>query len=96
MSVLESMSAGLPALVADAPESAASKLALDGFTFPAGDAATLAAKIDALIENPAQLDMASELYRERARQFDFDGSVEKLVELYRAVIDLAGLPSKTG
>jgi glycosyltransferase involved in cell wall biosynthesis len=96
MSVLESMSAGLPALVADAPESAASKLALDDFTFPAGDAAALAAKIDALIENPAQLDAAREPYRERARQFDFDASVEKLVELYHAVIDQAGLPRKTG
>ncbi len=96
MSVLESMSAGLPALVADAPESAASKLALDDFTFPAGDAAALAAKIDALIENPVRLDAVRELYRERARQFDFDASVEKLVELYRKVIDGAGSQRKTG
>ena len=96
MSVLESMSAGLPALIADAPESAASKLALDDFTFPAGDAGALAAKIDALIENPAQLDAARELYRERARQFDFDASVGKLVELYRTVIDGAGSQRKAG
>ena len=96
MSVLESMSSGLPALIADAPESAASKLALDDFTFPAGDAAALAAKIDALIETPARLDVARELYRARARQFDFDASVEKLVELYRKVIDGAGSQRKTG
>jgi 1,2-diacylglycerol 3-alpha-glucosyltransferase len=96
MSVLESMSAGVPALIADAPESAASKLALDGFTFPTGDAATLAAKIDALIENPARLDAASELSRERARLFDFDASVAKLVGLYRTVIDAAGTQRKTG
>lgn len=96
MSVLESMSAGLPALVADAPESAASKLALDDFTFPAGDAAALAAKIDVLIENPTQLDRARELYRERARQFDFDASVGKLVELYRTVIDQAGSQRQAG
>jgi 1,2-diacylglycerol 3-alpha-glucosyltransferase len=95
MSVLEAMSAGLPALIADAPESAASKLALDDFTFPAGDAATLAAKIDALIENPARLDAARQLYRERARQFDFDASVAKLVALYRTVIDAAASPLKT-
>jgi 1,2-diacylglycerol 3-alpha-glucosyltransferase len=87
MSVLESMSAGLPGLVADAPESAASKLALEDFTFPAGDAATLAAKMDALIENPAELDLAGQLCRERARAFDFDASVGKLVGLYRSVID---------
>jgi 1,2-diacylglycerol 3-alpha-glucosyltransferase len=96
MSVLESMSAGLPALIADAPESAASKLAIDDFTFPAGDAAALAAKIDALIENPAQLDAARELYREQARQFDFDASVGKLVELYRTVIDRTESQRQTG
>jgi 1,2-diacylglycerol 3-alpha-glucosyltransferase len=96
MSVLESMSAGVPALIANAPQSAASKLALDDFSFPAGDAATLAAKIDALIENPAKLEAAGQLYRERARQFDLDASVAKLVGLYRTVID--GVPSqrKTG
>jgi 1,2-diacylglycerol 3-alpha-glucosyltransferase len=96
MSVLESMSAGVPALIADAPQSAASKLALDGFSFPAGDAATLAAKIDALIENPARLDAARGLYRERARQFDFDASVNKLVELYRSVIDGQPLERRAG
>jgi 1,2-diacylglycerol 3-alpha-glucosyltransferase len=96
MSVLESMSAGVPALVANAPQSAASKLALDGFTFPAGDAATLAAKIDALIEDPARLELAGQLYRERARQFDLDASVAKLVGLYRTVIDGAASERKTG
>src|SRR5208282_3716716 len=80
MSVLESMSAGLPALIANAPESAASKLALsEDFTFPAGNAPALAAKIDALIDNPSKLAAARELYRERAHQFDFEASVEKLV-----------------
>ena len=96
MAVLESMSAGVPALIADAPESAASKLALDGFTFPAGDAATLAAKIDTLIENPAKLAAARLLYRERARQFDFDASVARLVGLYRTVIDGAAPQRRTG
>jgi 1,2-diacylglycerol 3-alpha-glucosyltransferase len=90
MSVLESMSAGLPALIANAPESAASKLALnEDFTFPAGDATALAAKLDALIDNPAKLEAARDLYRERARHFDFSASIEKLVELYRSVIAAA-------
>lgn len=96
MSVLESMSAGVPALIADAPQSAASKFALDDFTFPAGDAATLAAKIDALIEDPARLEVASQLYRERARLFDLDASVAKMVGLYRTVIDGAAAPRKAG
>jgi glycosyltransferase involved in cell wall biosynthesis len=96
ISVLESMSAGVPALIADAPESAASRLALEGFTFPAGDAATLAAKIDALIENPARLDAARQINRERARQFDLDASVAKVVGLYRTVIERAALQRNTG
>jgi glycosyltransferase involved in cell wall biosynthesis len=96
MSVLESMSAGLPALIANAPESAASKLALnEDFTFPAGDATALAAKIDALIDNPAKLEAARDLYRERARHFDFNASIEKLVELYRSVIAAAGSQRKS-
>jgi glycosyltransferase involved in cell wall biosynthesis len=96
MAVLEAMSAGLPALIANASESAASELALPDFSFPAGDAAALAAKIDALIENPARLDAASQLYRERARQFDLDASVAKLAQLYRTVIDGRASEHETG
>ena len=96
MSVLESMSAGLPALIADAPESAASAFALnDDFVFPAGNAAALARKIDALIESPSKLAMARNLYRERAHQFDFNASVAKLVELYRSVIHEAAAQRQT-
>ena len=88
MSVLEAMSAGLPSLIADAPESAASAFALNqDWSFPDGDAATLSAKIDALIEDRSKLDAAREPYRERAHQFDFDASVEKVVGVYRTVIE---------
>jgi glycosyltransferase involved in cell wall biosynthesis len=87
MAVLEAMSARLPALIADAPESAASRFALnDDFRFPAGDAAALSAKIDALIEDRTKLEAAREAYHERAAQFDFDASVEKMVEVYRSAI----------
>jgi len=87
MSVLEAMSAGLPSLIANAPESAASSFALnDDFSFPAGDAATLSAKIDALIEDRAKLEAAREPYRQRAHQFDFSASVDKMVNVYRTVI----------
>jgi glycosyltransferase involved in cell wall biosynthesis len=55
----------------------------------------LAAKIDALIEDPAKLAASRELYRERAHQFDFNASVAKLVELYRSVIDAAASRRKT-
>jgi 1,2-diacylglycerol 3-alpha-glucosyltransferase len=87
MSVLEAMSAGLPALIANAPESAASSFALnDDFSFPAGDAVALSAKIDALIDDRAKLDAAREPYRQRAHQFDFNASVDKMVDVYRKVI----------
>jgi glycosyltransferase involved in cell wall biosynthesis len=95
MSVLESMSAGLPAIIAQAPESAASAFALnDDFKYAAGDVATLTAKIDALIENPEKLEAAREPYRQRARQFDFEASVGRMVEIYRSVVGEArALPS---
>jgi glycosyltransferase involved in cell wall biosynthesis len=88
MAVLEAMSAGLPSIVAQAPESAASRFALnDDFKFPAGDAGALAEKIDALIEAPHKLEAARPAYRERARQFDFGASVDKLVDVYRDLVD---------
>jgi 1,2-diacylglycerol 3-alpha-glucosyltransferase len=87
MSVLEAMSVGLPALIADAPESAASGFALnEDFRFPDGDAAALSAKIDALVDDRGKLASAREPYRARAREFDFDTSVEKMVQAYRTVI----------
>jgi glycosyltransferase involved in cell wall biosynthesis len=94
MAVLEAMSAGLPTLVANAPESAASHFALnDDFSFPAGDAAALSAKIDALIEDRAKLESSREPYRARARMFDFDASVDKMVSVYRSVLEHVGLKS---
>jgi len=88
MAVLEAMSAGLPALISDAPESAASAFALnDDFRFAAGDALALSRKIDALIDDPAKLEAARGEYRKRAHAFDFDASVRKLVEVYRWAIE---------
>jgi glycosyltransferase involved in cell wall biosynthesis len=88
MAVLEAMSAGLPPLIADAPESAAAAFALNpDFLFPAGDALALSRKIDALIEDPAKLEAARAAYRERAHAFDFDAGVRKLVDVYRWAIE---------
>jgi len=90
MSVLESMSAGLPAIIADAKESAASAFALsDDFRFPAGDVEALRARIDGLIEDPVKLEAAREPYRLRAQQFDFNASVGKMIDIYRSVVDAA-------
>jgi len=86
IAVLEALAAGLPALVADAPESAASELALGApFLFPAGDVAALAARIDELIESPGALAQARALALQRARARDFVSSVEQMASIYRAV-----------
>jgi len=91
IAVLEAMSAGLPVLIGAGSESAASELALgDAFRFPVGDAAALAAKIDALIEQPQVLARARLAYRAAAAQFDFEANVAKLVALYRTVLERSG------
>jgi 1,2-diacylglycerol 3-alpha-glucosyltransferase len=88
IAVIEAMGTGLPALVAESRESASSELAInDDFRFPAGDTATLTAKVDALIENPARLDAARLEVHELAKGLRLERSVEKIVEAYRFVID---------
>jgi 1,2-diacylglycerol 3-alpha-glucosyltransferase len=87
IAVLEALSMGLPAIVADSSESAASELALgERFRFPAGDAGALAEKIDALIERPKLLFSAREAARQRVLELSFDGGVERLVGVYRRVV----------
>lgn len=90
LAVLEAMSAGLPVLVAQAPESAASELVpSDDFRFPAGDAAALARRIDAFVERPGLLREARAMHGAAMAPIPFDESVERLVEVYRSVITAA-------
>jgi glycosyltransferase involved in cell wall biosynthesis len=89
IAVLEAMSKGLPVLVAQSDESAASEFALsDEFRFPAGDAAALAAKLDALIDHPGRLAAAREQYRTVARALDFADSIAALVSIYWSVLGI--------
>ncbi len=89
IAVLEAMSKALPVVVAQSSESAASELApSDDFRFPAGDAAALATRIDALVENPDRLVAAGKKYRSAARALDFKNSVEQIVSVYRNVLGL--------
>ncbi len=87
MAVLEALSVGLPAVVAQSPQSAASAFALDpDFQFPAGDAAALAERIDQLIEHPERLARARERSMALARRFDFGAGVAALADLYRSLV----------
>lgn len=83
IAVLEALGSGVPALVADAPESAAKHLALGPeLLFPPGDADALAAKIDALVESPSMLASARERALGVARAHDFQTSLAGLVSIY--------------
>lgn len=87
MVVLEALACGLPALVADAAESAAAQFALGPeFLFAPGDAHDLAARLDFLIEHPASLAAARGRALARARAYDFDTQVERLEDVYRFAI----------
>jgi len=84
MAVLEAMGCGTPALVADGPQSAARRLAVSpDFLFRAGDAADLARRLDALLEEPGRLAAARARCLELAGERGIEGSVRQLEALYR-------------
>jgi glycosyltransferase involved in cell wall biosynthesis len=86
MAVLEALGTGLPALVADAPLSAAGRLAIsDAFRFPSGDADALAARIDGLVDHPERLEEARRASLEVASGLGLAASVERLEAVYRRV-----------
>lgn len=86
MAVLEALGSGLPALVADAPLSAAARLAVgDDLRFPPGDANTLAARLDRLVEQPAVLAAARAAGLAAAEGLRLSASIEKLEAIYQRV-----------
>lgn len=87
MSVLDSMSVGLPTIIAESSESAASRFALDDrFAFPAGDSAVLAQRIDMWIDNVEALHAARQSTRDFAHQFEFTKNADKLSGIYRDLV----------
>jgi glycosyltransferase involved in cell wall biosynthesis len=91
MSVLEAMACGLPCLIARSPLSATSQFALsDSFLFEAGSREDLTRRIDEWIDHPEGLERARAGYRDAARRYRVEASVEKLVDVYRRVV--AGRP----
>ncbi|HSQ00570.1 MAG TPA: glycosyltransferase [Candidatus Dormibacteraeota bacterium] len=87
MAVIDAMAAGLPVLVADAPDSASRAFASGPeFRFRPGDVNDLAARIDALLDNPTLLATGARRSLERAAQHDFQRSARSLENLYEAVL----------
>ncbi len=86
MALLEALGTGLPTLVAEAPRSAASTLAIGTeFCFPSGDSAQLAGKIDQLVEHPEQLARARQASLAAAARLRLETSVAKLETIYQQV-----------
>src|SRR5215470_2865801 len=87
MAVLEAMAAGLPLLVADAPDSAARGFAAGPeFRFRPGDADDLAAHLDRLLDSPALLLEGSRRSLEHAAQHDFQRAAHELERVYESVV----------
>ena len=87
MAVLEAMHAGVPALIADGPETASAELALDErFWFRAGNLECLTSKLDALLAAPEALEHAGARCREATRRLTVNAGVEELVHLYHNVL----------
>jgi glycosyltransferase involved in cell wall biosynthesis len=87
MAVLEALGCGTPALIADAPGSAASALAISpDFLFRAGDPEDLARHLDQLLDNPALLAAARQRCIELRASRTLDASVRRLEALYRRVM----------
>jgi glycosyltransferase involved in cell wall biosynthesis len=86
MAVLEALGCALPALIADAPGSAARHLALgEELRFAPGDPADLARKLDALLDDPARRQALRGRALEVAGRYTLASSVERLEALYQRV-----------
>jgi len=81
---------GVPVLGVIEPgaESAAQQFALGReFLFRAGDATSLAERIDHYIEHPGELAAARERYHASAQGYAFEASIEQALAAYAAVLE---------
>jgi 1,2-diacylglycerol 3-alpha-glucosyltransferase len=88
MAVLEAMGCGLPALIADAPQSAARQFAVSPeLLFRAGDPTSLAQRLDALIAAPERLQEARARCLRLSVRYSFEESLHQLEAVYRRAVD---------
>lgn len=86
-SCLEAIGCGLPCLIEDSPNSAASQFAMDDrFLFEGGNIEELTARIDFWYENRAELKKLKEPTLESAKPYRIDKSIDAKEVLYRDVI----------
>ena len=88
LTCLEAIGCGLPALIGDSTNSAASQFALNGdFLFHSDDAASLARRIDHWYENRLKLRSLHKEVLEMASYYRIDRSVEAIEEFFADVIE---------
>lgn len=88
MSCMEAFACGLVPIIADSPRSATPQFALDDRSlFPAGDAKTLARKIDYWIEHPDERMIMEQRYADHAKNYTLESSILQAEEMFRQAIE---------
>jgi 1,2-diacylglycerol 3-alpha-glucosyltransferase len=87
MAVVDAMAAGLPALIADAAESASAGLAAGpDFLFVPGDASDLAVHLDRLLDDPVLRAAGARRSFKYADDNDFEHSVARIERIYETML----------
>ena len=91
ISCLEAISCGLVPIISDSPRSATNAFALSGHNlFRAGDARSLAEKIDFMIEHPEERNALREQYRGYAENFRISRCIDRMEDMFRDAIRAKG------
>jgi 1,2-diacylglycerol 3-alpha-glucosyltransferase len=93
MAVVDAMAAGLPALIANAPESASAALAAGvDFLFRPGDPSDLAVHIDRLLDDPLLRAAGARRALKYADDNDFEHSLATVEHIYQMVVERRAPP----